>query len=478
LRALTLPALVAPSRADNVPAGPLVVVTEKAIVVDGRAMVVIADKRVDPAAIADDGLGRRIGPIATWADSWSKTPAAAASDAVLVAIDPALPSGLALDVILSFLPSKQRSFAFVVRTPDGPGTLPLLMPTAPPPKPTDPAVNPDDLPVQLVVTLTPDRVVLWSMSGLEGTLANPKLELTPPTDATWLARLRDDLTDLAKRRWGGRTQPEDQKTIVVMVDANVASGDLVNVIGAVRSDAKGNPLFPDVRLSTGFDEVARFAARKPDPLPPPPPEPARDQAVALEEEAVRYAQVLAMVGEDTGGISGDMSKRAPGGDLAAQIEAVKESGGQVQVGGGASRGTRGDSGDLRPGMGAGPRTDGPGAIDVPTGRIAIASKSGGDDTSLTADVALRKIHSVYMTGLKRCYKDQLKQDPTMRARITLGFTVNEMGGTVDAKVTGSSDELDGCIHGLISNWRFPVPKDADGEATSADLRFTFQLVPE
>src|SRR5258705_6641872 len=45
--------------------------------------------------------------------------------------------------------------------------------TAPPVAQT-PATNPDDQPLKLVVSVTRDRVILWSISGLEGTLVAPK----------------------------------------------------------------------------------------------------------------------------------------------------------------------------------------------------------------------------------------------------------------------------------------------------------------
>ena len=46
--------------------------------------------------------------------------------------------------------------------------------TAPAPVTPTPATNPDDQPLKLVVSVTRDRVILWSISGLEGTLNAPK----------------------------------------------------------------------------------------------------------------------------------------------------------------------------------------------------------------------------------------------------------------------------------------------------------------
>jgi hypothetical protein len=115
---------------------------------------------------------------------------------------------------------------------------------------------------------------------------------------------------------------------------------------------------------------------------------------------------------------------------------------------------------------------------VPTGRISVSDKKTFDESSLTPDAVLRKILGAYMSGLKRCHKDLLKKDPTARGKVKLAFTVNESGRTVSPKASGFNGELDQCIEGLMANWRFDVPKDADGEATEASFEIALQLVPE
>ena len=39
---------------------------------------------------------------------------------------------------------------------------------------TQPQTNPDDQPLKMIVSITRDRMVLWSICGLEGTLTQPK----------------------------------------------------------------------------------------------------------------------------------------------------------------------------------------------------------------------------------------------------------------------------------------------------------------
>ncbi|MEZ4365342.1 MAG: AgmX/PglI C-terminal domain-containing protein [Kofleriaceae bacterium] len=207
-------------------------------------------------------------------------------------------------------------------------------------------------------------------------------------------------------------------------------------------------------------------------------------AVALNEEAMRYVDMLA--GEDLagGGVLGDMDKRKPGSDLGKQVSDVRSSGANVQVGGGSTSGTRGN-GDPRVGTGKGTGV-GTGTVDTgtgktdkePAGRISVGSKSGGDDSTLTPDAVLKRIMDIYMSGLKRCYKDYLKVDPTARGKVSLSFTVNEKGRSVSNKAAGFAGEVDSCIEARMGGWTFPVPKDGDGDPTDAQFKIALQLVPD
>lgn len=211
-----------------------------------------------------------------------------------------------------------------------------------------------------------------------------------------------------------------------------------------------------------------------------------DTVAMAEDEAKKFADLL--TGEDGIGTSeGDMSKRRPGADLGQQITDVKEGGKTVAIGGGSGRGTRGD-GDPRVGTGTGPKITGPGGTEsagggkttekAPTGRINVSDKQTFDDSTLTPDIILSKIQSAYMAGLKRCYKNYLSKDASARGKVTLTLTVNETGRTVQSGAKGFAGEVDSCIEGLMGSWRFPIPKDKDGDATEASFAITLQLVPD
>jgi hypothetical protein len=478
LAAVAVTELAAGMHVDNLPQGPVVVITDKAIVVDGRAMVAIDNGVIDPVELEGGAAGIRISHLKAWADAWTKLPEA--KDAtVLIAAQSDVQAKLALSVLASFSAARQETFAFIVRTPDGPGAVPVQLPEAAPAAGIVPSANPEDQPIQMVLSVTPKQALLWSISGLEGTLSTPKLSLTPAAGGAWLSTVRDTLADVVNRRWGGgRARPDEQKTIIVMVDSSLATSDLVAAIAAVRHDAKGQPLYPDVLLSMGFELAPVADAKTPGEAGPPPKH--DDEAVALEEEAARYAALLTAESSHDS-LDGEMTRTRPGADLSAQIDEVARQSGRVEVGGGAGRGDR----TPMVGTATGPRIDGvgggsAGAADTttPSGRVTIGGSTAMDDTSLTTDMILRKMMTAYMIGIKRCYKNGLKTDPSMRGKVVIGFTVNESGRSVNGEATGFDGAVDRCIESLVARWMFPRPKDADDEATEASFRITLTLTPD
>ena len=100
-----------------------------------------------------------------------------------------------------------------------------------------------------------------------------------------------------------------------------------------------------------------------------------------------------------------------------------------------------------------------------------------DESTLTPDLVLSKIQNAYMAGIKRCYKEYLKEDATARGKVTLSLTVNETGRTTTGNARGFASRVDECIVGLMGSWRFPIPKNREGEATSGSFAITLQLQP-
>ncbi len=126
-------------------------------------------------------------------------------------------------------------------------------------------------------------------------------------------------------------------------------------------------------------------------------------------------------------------------------------------------------------------TNGPTVDDLgtkPGKGVTVSDKQSFDESTLSADGVLSKIQAAYLSGIKRCYKDELKKDATARGKLRLGFTVKSNGATAAIKVNGFATGVEACTTSLIALWTFPIPKDKDGDATEASFSITLNMVPE
>jgi TonB family protein len=73
------------------------------------------------------------------------------------------------------------------------------------------------------------------------------------------------------------------------------------------------------------------------------------------------------------------------------------------------------------------------------------------------DAMKRRIGAVYTNQLVRCYKNKLKQDPTVEGKIVLHLVVDERGHVTDARAAGPDDELDRCFEDAMRTWSFDAP---------------------
>ena len=136
---------------------------------------------------------------------------------------------------------------------------------------TQPAqTNPDDQPLKLVVSVTRDKMLLWSISGLEGTLQAPKQVFprtghdgdscdgpymcesgycsptrkctAPPPDHPPVAPtpvfdyrgLSNALYEIANRRYTGKTRKQDTYQIILMADGSIPYATIASVMAAMR----------------------------------------------------------------------------------------------------------------------------------------------------------------------------------------------------------------------------------------------------
>lgn len=198
--------------------------------------------------------------------------------------------------------------------------------------------------------------------------------------------------------------------------------------------------------------------------------------------AVHPAEPLAPPADPDTSAVGMVLTRRPGADLDQQIAAARGDGAAVAIGGASGRGSRGD-GDPRVATGGGPLagTGSPGTVDAPStplGRITVRGGRAVDDSSLTLAAVQSKLLSAYLPSLKRCYRERLKVEPDARGTIALGFTVNDTGRVSPARAPSTIADVGSCVESHMAIWRFPIPKDVDGEPTTAAFHVDLQLVPD
>jgi biopolymer transport protein ExbD len=146
------------------------------------------------------------------------------------------------------------------------------LPDKAPPGPPVTAGNPDEQPLKLFVSVKRDEMILWSATGLEGTLNNPKQGYTfkrsgregeqcdggymcetnycdgkarPPVCAPSPAKeelapvfeyrkLNDALAEIATRRYAGKARKPDTYAIVLQADGAIPYSTIVSIMAAMR----------------------------------------------------------------------------------------------------------------------------------------------------------------------------------------------------------------------------------------------------
>lgn len=108
-------------------------------------------------------------------------------------------------------------------------------------KPVDPEKKPDEQPLRLMVSITKNRMLLWSVSGLEGTIQNPKIsagllpEKSTSTKPVYdYAKLNTALIEIATRRWAGKMRPTDTYQILLQADGEIPYETVIEVMDHMR----------------------------------------------------------------------------------------------------------------------------------------------------------------------------------------------------------------------------------------------------
>lgn len=199
------------------------------------------------------------------------------------------------------------------------------------------------------------------------------------------------------------------------------------------------------------------------------------------DDAQRFASIL--TGAETGATgAGPMKDRNPGADLGSQIDDV----GSRPIGVGNTGSGFRDQPGPRIGTNTGPNITDPTQVASNTpktetgtgGRIQVKPQPiPGGETTLTVAMVLDRINTVYMAGLQRCYKKGLVDDATLAGKISMTFTVGERGMLDEQSAAGVSSGVDSCVSQFMTTWKFPTPKDKDGDPTEQSFKMSLQLTP-
>ena len=221
----------------QLPEAPALIISQNAIVVEGQSIVAVRNGDIDPADKEGGAMGIKITRLAVFMKALVDANAAKAPTGpplrLNLIVDPATPYKLLMAAMFSAKSGPIRTFALAVRA--GTATKAIVIEL-----PDTTAVDAEAAQIKMVVAITKSKVLLWSLSGQEGTLDKPKLDV--PLDR--IAELRKALVEIADRRWPGGTGKET--AIVVMADGDVPVQTVAEVMAAAK------PVFPDVRLSSGF----------------------------------------------------------------------------------------------------------------------------------------------------------------------------------------------------------------------------------
>jgi biopolymer transport protein ExbD len=146
-------------------------------------------------------------------------------------------------------------------------TLPDKGPPAASSSDVKPDQSPDEQPLKLVVSVQRDKLLLWSISGLEGTLQQPKLSLprsgvagercdggymcesntcesgkgvckddpnVSPTPVFDYRKLNDALYAIARDRYRGKKRAPVTYQAILMADRDIPYGTIISLMGAMR----------------------------------------------------------------------------------------------------------------------------------------------------------------------------------------------------------------------------------------------------
>ncbi len=89
---------------------------------------------------------------------------------------------------------------------------------------------------------------------------------------------------------------------------------------------------------------------------------------------------------------------------------------------------------------------------------------------------IRRALREHLPEVRACYEAGLAQDPTIKGRVSIQFTITSTGAVAGAMVHESEigdAQVGRCIAGAVESWRFPEP-EGGGDVT---MTYPFALTP-
>lgn len=210
---------------------PVVVATPTGIVIEGKTILAIRDGAFDPSELEGGAMPR--------VREFMKAIAAAKpTPRVQLVVDPSLPYKLLVQLMFTIQQAGIAEFTIVVAVGDTAKAIPISMLTAKPGP--GPGLRP-------VVAIAGPKLMLWSISGTEGTRKQPKL------NAAGAAEIGKALAEIVGRRWPTAKRSDDDRRIVVMADAGTPMQTIAEVLAVVRATSDGKVLFPMIDVLTELE---------------------------------------------------------------------------------------------------------------------------------------------------------------------------------------------------------------------------------
>ncbi len=238
---------------DGVDTLPLISITRDAISSNGEVIVRLKNGQIDDWDLEGGAMGIQIKRLM----SFRHTPQAQDEPRVQTFSEDGGPAGLAINLHLEPNTPQRLLFGTIasLRSAEPPyhhfnllvaskeGTLGALPIDLPRPLSFD-EEQPDAARVQLILSLTDKRLVLWSVSGLEGTLTDPVLSSDrDPANAHWfdLGKVSAKLAEIEERQWpGGEGAPHE---LLVQAHAELPYRVLAELLSEIQKTASGEPRF-------------------------------------------------------------------------------------------------------------------------------------------------------------------------------------------------------------------------------------------